>query len=63
MTTMVRPTLEEFDQGVDEYLKKLDAMDDDEAKKYATEVLIKTGAFDANGKPKKQIVDGDFFGW
>lgn len=63
MTTMVRPTIEEFEQGVDEYLKELDDMEEDEAREYAKKVLIETGVLDASGNPKKQIVTGDFFGW
>ncbi len=63
MTTMVRPTIEEFEHGVDQYLKELDAMEEDEAREYAKKVLIETGVLDANGNPKKQIVTGDFFGW
>ena len=43
MTTMVRPTIEEFEQGVDEYLKELDDMEEDEAREYAKKVLIETG--------------------
>ena len=63
MITTVRPTIEEFEAGVDEYLKELDAMDEDEAKEHAKKVLVETGVLDKNGNPKKQIVTGDFFGW
>ncbi len=63
MSMIVRPTIEEFEQGVDEYLKKLDAMEENEAKKIARETLIRTGVLDSNGNPKEQIVTGDFFGW
>ncbi len=42
---------------------KMNRMTDDELKVFAREVLIKIGALDENGRPKEQIVTGDFFGW
>lgn len=63
MTTTVRPTNDEIRQSINDYIRELDAMDEDEAKKVARETLIRTGVLDANGRPKPQIVTGDFFGW
>ncbi len=63
MTTTVRPTNNEIRQSVNDYIRELDAMDEDEAKKVARETLIRTGVLDATGRPKPQIVTGDFFGW
>ena len=59
MMTVSRPTTEEFNASADEYIKMIDNMDEEEIK----QILIRTGVLDANGKPKDQIVTGDFFGW
>ena len=45
------------------FINKLESMSPEEAKAYSTQVLIQIGALDKNGKPKEQIVNGDFFGW
>lgn len=52
-----------FEKVSQDFISKLNAMPDDEAKEFATRWLINLGALDENGKAKEQIVTGDFFGW
>lgn len=63
MVISKRPTYEEYDESVKNYIKELQMMDQEEAKKISIETLIRTGVLDENGQTKEQIVTGDFFGW
>lgn len=46
-----------------EFAERLNAMDPEEAREYAINMLDSMGLLDENKQPKKQIVTGDFFGW
>ena len=63
MVISKRPTYEEYEESVKNYIKELQMMDQEEAKKISIETLIRTGVLDENGQTKEQIVTGDFFGW
>ncbi len=63
MVISKRPTFEEYEESVRNYIKELEMMDQEEAKKISIETLIRTGVLDENGQTKEQIVTGDFFGW
>ena len=55
--------VKKFQQGADQYIAKMKSMPKQQAKDFATNELIKMGVLNRNGKPKKTIVTGDFFGW
>ena len=55
--------IQRFEAFCDNYIHGLDSMPSDEAKKKARENLIAIGVLDKDGREKKQIVTGDFFGW
>ena len=63
MVISKRPTFEEYEESVKNYIKELQMMDQEEAKKISIETLIRTEVLDENGQTKEQIVTGDFFGW
>lgn len=44
-------------EGMEKYVKKLQTMPEEEAKKLAKENLIKCGVLTRTGKPKNQIVN------
>lgn len=53
----------DFEESANLYIQKLRDADPEEAKKMAIANLISIGVLTKKGKPKKQIVKGDFFGW
>ena len=60
---ITRQDVEGIQVAAQNLMNQLDAMTDDEANAFITQWLIDTGALDENGNEKKQIVNGDFFGW
>lgn len=60
---ITRQDVEGIQVAAQNLMNRLDAMTDDEANAFITQWLIDTGALDENGNEKKQIVNGDFFGW
>jgi hypothetical protein len=63
MVETKRPSVDELIKSMNEYIKELDNMNEKDAKKIATESLIRVGVLDENGNTKEDIVTGDFFGW
>ena len=63
MVETKRPSADELIKSMNEYIKELDNMNEKDAKKIATESLIRMGVLDENGNTKEDIVTGDFFGW
>ncbi|MBE6843982.1 MAG: hypothetical protein E7510_14370 [Ruminococcus sp.] len=63
MVETKRPSVDELIKSMNEYIKELDNMNEKDAKKIATESLIRMGVLDENGNTKEDIVTGDFFGW
>lgn len=63
MVETKRPSVDELIKSMNEYIKELDNMNEKDAKKIATESLIRMGILDENGNTKEDIVTGDFFGW
>ncbi|MBR1478996.1 MAG: hypothetical protein IJ608_13715 [Lachnospiraceae bacterium] len=55
--------LDELDGFVKRLIEDLNTMDPNEAKKVATDTLIRIGVLREDGSRKEQIVTGDFFGW
>lgn len=63
MVETKRPSVDELIKSMNEYIKELDNMNEKDAKKIATESLVRMGVLDENGNTKEDIVTGDFFGW
>lgn len=49
-------THEEYIRGMDEYIKYLESLPPEQARKEAREDLIRSGVLDKDGNPKENIV-------
>lgn len=52
-----------IETDINRLITELKSMNPEDAKKQSKEALIRMGVLDENGRTKKQIVTGDFFGW
>ena len=52
---------EEYAKGVHDYISKLNALPEDEARERTIKSLISSGILNEDGSAKKTIVTGDFF--
>ena len=55
--------VEGIEQAAQKMITQIEQMDQDEKDAFITKLLIDTGALNADGTEKEQIVTGDFFGW
>ncbi|MBR3306721.1 MAG: hypothetical protein IKI75_05650 [Lachnospiraceae bacterium] len=55
--------VDELERDAKKFLEEFEAMDPEDAKQYALDMLDRMGVLDENKQPKEQIVTGDFFGW